>query len=210
VVLIGLVVCMPWHWTTRAILLVIGFVPVFYGYHVVRAVVTDLSFTLGKTRGTSVIYNCWGQFFLAGLGILLFRYYAYKKGKTEIFLSPAGALTGLAAGGAAASAGGFVFVHGLLPAITSVLTPRGTDFYNAQLTISTMPYFQFFILFFLVWSGTKNALEKLQQSGIGSLLLLAFMVFVTGAIELFGLSPHIGSLKFGIILFPFLVCAFME
>jgi len=199
VVLMAIIVCMPWRWRTKVSVLIIGFIPVFYGYHLIRAVLTAISFALGESKDTSIIYNCYGQFFLAGLGILLFWYSEYADRQDSAFIIMGRITKGLFAGSTAAVVGGLLFVNGLLPFLISLFSSSKNTYYNFQLTISTMAFFQFFILFVLIWSNRTTTFEKIKPSIYGSAGLLIFMIVLIGLIEVLDLSPHIGILKIVII-----------
>lgn len=205
VVLIAVLTCLPISWKKKLFFGGIGFIPVFYGYHLMRAVLTAASFAVGNSRETSVIYNCYGQFFLLFIGIILMWYHENTPSPDRFFISFKRAVTGLVAGCAAGIAGGRLFNHTIIPLLFRVGGFSQTDYYNHQLTISTMPYFQLFAVFVLIWSRTGSPWLKIVQSGFGIILLYLFMIFLTGTIQGFHLFPHIGILKFAIILVPFLI-----
>lgn len=210
VILMAVVISMPWRWSTRIIILLVGFVPVFYGYHVIRAVLSVISFSFGASKDTSVIYNCYGQMILAGLGLVIFWYSMFRRQNPSYGVAARKILIGIISGSMAAFGGGWVFLKGIVPWIATVTGWIRADYFDDHLTISTMPYFQFFILFALTGSDMAAIAGKLKTTLYGTLVILVFMITLLAGIEILDLSPHIGILKTVIVVIPFVVYYFVK
>ena len=213
VILAALVFALPWPWRVKLPVLILGFLPVFYLYHLLRAVATALSFALGQGKQDSSIYQCFGQFVLAGTGILLFRLEEQKgrdrKKRQGRIPQLAGMVWVILLAGAGAAAGGWLFNQVLIPRMMEMIGHlTGTAdsiYYDFQLTISTMAYFQCFILTALLAGNQRPWLENITAGAIGTVLLFIFMTVCFLLIETLDLFPHVGILKTLIVAVPFLI-----
>ena len=204
VVFVAVVFAWPTHWWKRSAIILLGFVPFFYVYHLFRSIL--VSITLGfQPKEVNFIYNFYGQTLLT---IALFAWVAYSwcsKQKTISYgkflrLFMASGLMGVVA----ALGLGWFALHIIIPFLTNRISGSPLLSYNPDQIISTMTGLQVFIWLSLV--GITPGLgwaKKLISTLLGILVALIGLIGVVVLIEIFQLAPHKGVLKAAVILLPF-------
>ncbi|MFH1155220.1 MAG: exosortase/archaeosortase family protein [Pseudomonadota bacterium] len=209
VILFAIVFAWPCSWKRRILIGLLGFMPVFYLYHLIRSLTIASSFAMGASRDHSLMYNCYGQIVISLVGIACLKIHlglatpgAYCTwGKKTAALG-----TGMVLGCLTSLAMGRILYSSVLPWILTLVKDQGTGYYDPQMTVSTMAYFQCFIFNFLVWSDAPlSPWRKLAASTAGTLILAATMLAMVAGIEALGLTPHTGILKGIVIILPFFV-----
>ncbi len=206
VLFFGILTAWPCSWKKKVLIALGGFVPVFYIYHLVRALATAFSFLPGATKANNVIYNCYGQFVLAIVGMaccLSHQRSGGRWGAGRRWLSSI--LAGVAAGTVASLVGGKMTMGYVLPGVLKLIFHGSIEYYDPQMTIATMAYLQFFIYYFLVWSAPGEVAGKWVPAGVGSLVILPLVPVGVVVNEILGFSPHVGLLKLAVVGFPFLL-----
>ena len=204
VLFVAVIFAWPTRWWKRSVIILVGFIPFYYLYHLIRA--TLISLTLGiQSSEVNFAYNFYGQIFLS---LTLFALVAYfwcstKKsisyGKFFLLFLTSALIAAIAVSGA-----GWLARHLLIPFLTERITGSTALSYNPQQAISLTPDFQIFIWVSLV--GLTPGLTRTRKLLIGfSGVLIAMIAFAAGvaAIETFHLAPHIGLYKLSVILLPF-------
>lgn len=206
VLIVAVVFAWPARWWKRVLILLLGFVPFFYVYHLVRALLISISLST-QPNEINLAYNFFGQVFLT---ITLFAWVAYLWCSKEnsisygrffgLFLK-----SGLIALVVALGLGWFGR-HILIPFLASRITGSTALSYDPQQTISSMADLQTFIWISLVGTtpGLSHA-KKWFSSSLGALAALAVLATVVAFIATFQLAPHVGLFKFVVILPPFAV-----
>jgi exosortase/archaeosortase family protein len=206
VVFVAVVVAWPGRWWKRALVILIGFLPLFYGYHLLRAILVSLSLGI-QSKEVNFAYNFYGQLLLV---IALFTWTAYLWSSTlksisyKRFLFLLVPSTLIAA--SVAMGLGFLMRHTMLPRLTAWIS--GTPFlsYDPEQMVSLMVDLQIFIWISLI--GSTPGLSPTKKGWFALLgLLAAFLALVVATllIELFHLTPHKGMFKLGVVLLPFAV-----
>ncbi|MBD3309501.1 hypothetical protein GF348_24190 [candidate division KSB3 bacterium] len=210
VLFVAVVLAWPMHWWKRAIIILLGFIPLFYGYHVLRAVL--IAMTLGiQSKEVNFVYNFYGQMLLT---IAFFAYVAYfwcSKIQSVsyrrfflMFLPSA-----LIAFGVALGLDG-VMHHFLIPYVTVRITGSTHLSYDPEQSLSLMLPVMGFIWISLV--GATPHLTWLRKGGIGILGIVFALLVTVGLmviIEVFHLVPHKGLFKLSVLLLPFAVYFFL-
>ena len=204
VVFVAIAVAWPTRWWKRAVIILIGFIPFFYGYHLIRAILVSLSLGI-QSKEVNFAYNFYGQLLLV---IALFVWTAYlwcfslKSISCRKFLylfAPSG-LIGLSL---ALGLGG-VMRQFLIPFLTMQISDAPLLSYDPEQMVSLMFDLQVFIWLSLI--GSTPGLPLTRKCWFALLgILAAFLVVVVAVllIEVFHLSPHKGMFKLGVVLLPF-------
>ena len=204
VVFVAAAFAWPTQWWKRGMIILLGVVPFFYGYHLFRAVL--VSVTLGfQPKEANFVYNFYGQAFLI---MALFAWVAYSwcsKRKTISYGKFLGLFGVSCLIGVAVALGlGWFALHLIIPFLTHLISGSTVLSYNPDQAISTMAGLQIFIWLTLVgttprlgWSG------KWLASLLGILAALTILMGTVVLIETFQLAPHKGFLKTAVILLPF-------
>lgn len=206
VVFVAVVFAWPTNWWKRGLIIILGAVPLFYLYHLIRVLL--ISLTLGfQPKEVNFVYNFYGQTLLT---ITLFALVAYSwcsKQKTisygkflRLFL-PSALIAVMVALGL-----GWFALHFIIPFLTNHISGSPLLSYNPDQAISTIVDLQVFIWLSLV--GTTPGLawsEKWLVGLLGVLVTLAGLIGLVVLIEIFQLTPHKGFLKAAVILLPFFV-----
>jgi hypothetical protein len=193
----------PARWWKRLLVIFLGFIPFFYGYHLVRAVL--LSLTLGfQTKEVNLVYNFYGQAFLVLFLLGFLGYYrcavqremSCGKYLRQVFISCLIALP-------VAFGMGWLSSHGLTPWLVKIVSDRAVLAYNPEQAVSTMPGVWTFIWLVLVGSTPHLAIKRKMVFGFSG-VLAAFILYATIVIlfEIFHLAPHKGLLKLFVTILP--------
>jgi exosortase/archaeosortase family protein len=206
VVFVAIVFAWPANWWKRGVIILVGFVPFFYGYHLIRVLL--ISVTMGfQPKEVNFVYNFYGQI---SLTIALFALVAYswcsKQKKISygkfLRLLVASALIGVVV----ALGVGWLARNIIIPFLSTRISGPPLLSYDPEQAISTMTDFQVFIWLSLV--GTRPGLGWSKKLLVGLLGVLAALAGLTGIVvlfETFRLAPHKGLLKVAVILLPFAV-----
>ena len=206
VVFAAVVFAWPTNWWKRGAIILLGFVPFFYVYHLFRAIL--VSAALGfQPKEINFIYNFYGQTILT---IALFALIAYSWCSKRKAISYGKFLRLFAVSGlmgiVAAFGLGWIALHIIIPCLTNRISGSPLLSYNPDQTISTMTGVQVFIWLSLV--GITPGLgwaEKGIAGLLGILAALLCLICVVLLIETFQLAPHKGFFKIVVILLPFVV-----
>lgn len=197
----------PAAWWKKLLIILLGFIPFFYLYHLLRAVL--IAATLGiQTKNANLVYNLYGQIMLSlALMALIGFIWKSKRGEKISYRKLLGNFfRGAAAGILLGFAAGFAARQIIVPFVTQSINHLNGLTYNPQQTISLMPDLQLFVWVTLMWLTPGWSLsKKLFNSCLGAIgVLFIFSAFIT-TIEIFRLTPHVGLIKLGVILLPFLI-----
>ena len=206
----AIVFAWPAAWWKKLLVLGLGFLPFFYLYHLLRAVL--IAANLGfQSKKASVIYNLYGQVMLslALFAVIAFFWKSKKEGLSYVKLFGnfiKGGILGVLLGVGLGS----LMRRVLIPLLTEAISGVKQLSYDPQQSISLMPDLQLFAWVTLIWlTPGLTRFKKMAFSGIGALVVLAvFSGFVT-LNEIFRLTPHVGLIKLGIVLMPFLIYVFL-
>ena len=193
----------PARWWKRLLVIFVGFIPFFYGYHFVRAVL--VSFTLGfQSKEINLVYNFYGQslLFLFFLGFLGYYRCAVRKEMSYgkyLGQSVCACLLALPV----AFGLGWLNNHGLTPWLVGMVSDKGGLAYDPEQAVSTMPAVWTFIWLVLVGSTPHLAIKRKIVFGFSG-VLGAFVLYTAIVIfvEIFHLAPHKGLLKLFVIILP--------
>lgn len=206
VLFVAVVVAWPTRWWKRAVIILIGFIPFFYGYHLLRAILVSLSLGI-QAKEVNFAYNFYGQLLLV---IALFVWTAYlwclslksiSCRKFIYLLAPSGLIALSLALGL-----GWVIRRFLLPFLTMQISDAPLLSYDPEQMVSLMFDLQAFIWISLIGSTPGLALTK--KCGLALLgITAAFLVVLVSVllIEIFHLSPHKGMFKLSVVLLPFAI-----
>ncbi|MCP4577372.1 MAG: hypothetical protein GY846_13940 [Deltaproteobacteria bacterium] len=204
VLLTAVVFAWPAKWWKRFLVILLGFIPFFYVYHLLRAVLVSLTLGL-QTKNVNLVYNYYGQVFLVLFLFGVLAYFkcsrqnvmSYKKYLAQLALSCLVALP-------AAALLAWLANHWLTPLLLRGISGSTVPAFDPEQVVSTMLPVWAFIWLALV--GTTPDLALLRKSLMGlmgvlvALLLYALIVIL---FETFHLAPHKGLLKLFVILLPF-------
>ncbi len=206
VVFVAIVFAWPTNWWKRGVIILVGFVPFFYGYHLIRVLL--ISITMGfQPKEVNFVYNSYGQILLT---IALFALVAYSRCSKQKTISYGRFLRLLVTSGlvgvAVALGAGWLARNIIIPFLTTRISGSPLLSYDPEQVISTMTDFQVFIWLSLV--GTRPGLGWSEKLLVGLMGILAALAVLTGIVVLFEtlkLAPHKGLLKVAVILLPFFV-----
>jgi exosortase/archaeosortase family protein len=204
VVFVAVIFAWPTRWWKRGLIILLGFIPFFYLYHLIRVIL--ISVTLGTQSGeVNLAYNFYGQIVLS---LVLFAFVAYfwcstKKsisyGKFFVLFMTSALIAALVVSGA-----GWLARHLLIPFLTERITGLTALSYDPEQAISFTLDLQIFIWISLV--GLTPGLTWARKLLMGfSGVFIAMIAFAAGvaAIETLYLTPHKGLYKLSVILLPF-------
>ena len=193
VIFVAMAFAWPTNWWKRGMIILLGFIPFFYVYHLFRAIL--VSFTLGfQPKDVNFVYNFYGQ---ALLIIAFFALVAYLWCSKQKAISYGKFLALLAAssliGVVAALGMGWFALHIIIPFLTNRISGSPLLSYNPDQIISTMTDLQVFIWLSLVGITPELGRSKKCLAGLlGILAALAALIGVVLLIETFQLAPHKG------------------
>jgi exosortase/archaeosortase family protein len=205
VFLAALIFAWPVAWKKKIPVLVLGCIPFFYFYHLLRAIV--IFATLGlQSRETNMAYHLYGQMVLS-LFLLLIIAVQQPGQRPSCSGNQWGRrlLKGLVVG-IVLGVGAFFLANDILsPMITRTITGRPCLSHDPQQTISLMPFLQTSIWTALMWIRPNlTPIRRWAGASAGILVILLLFAGVVLFLETFQLSPHVGLSKLGIVLLPFL------
>ena len=204
VLLAAVVFAWPARWWKRLLVIFLGFLPFFYGYHLLRAVLVSL--TLGfQPKGMNLVYNFYGQVFLIlfMLGALAYvrctrqNVMTYGKYLRQCALACLMALP-VALGAA------WLSNRWLTPRLVGMVSDATVLAFDPEQAVSTMPAVWTFIWVALV--GSTPHLTTARKIGYSlSGVLAAFILYAAIAMlfETFHMAPHKGLLKLFVVFLPF-------
>jgi exosortase/archaeosortase family protein len=201
----------PGAWKKKLLIIFLGFVPFFYAYHLLRAML--IVATLGiQTRENNIAYHLYGQVMLALFLLVLAAFFRDSRPDSASTHKPAWRLLIGGAVGVVLGVGAVFLSNGILaPLLTRAISGTRELSYDPQQTISLMPGLQVFIWTTLMW--IIPGLES-RKKWIGVCLgiigtFLIFAGFIT-VVEIFRLTPHVGIVKLGVVLLPFLIYGILK
>lgn len=184
-----------------------GFIPFFYVYHLLRAIL--IIATIGiQTRENNIAYHLYGQIMLS-LALLVFAKFSWRykpPDQPSAQRSMGRLLMGMATGFVLGLGMVFLANRVLAPLLTGAITGSKELSYDPQQTISLMPGLQVFIWTTLMW--ISPGLENLKKwIGVCLGIIGAFLIFAgfIALVEIFRLTPHVGIVKLGVVILPFLI-----
>ena len=204
VLFVAVVVAWPARWWKRALVILTGFIPFFYGYHLFRAILVSLSLGI-QSKEVNFAYNFYGQLLLV---IALFVWIGYlwcfshKSISRRRFLTlfvPSSLLGLLLALGL-----GWTVRRFIIPFLTGWISGAPLLSYDPEQMVSLMVDLQIFIWVSLIGSTPGLPLARkcwLSLSGIISAFTVAVIAVIL--MEVFHLSPHKGMFKLAVVLLPF-------
>lgn len=203
VILAAVVFAWPAGWWKRLLVILLGFIPFFYGYHLIRAIL--LAMTLGaQSKEINLVYNFYGQVFLFLFLLSVLVYYrcsrqeamSYGKYLRQSVLACLVALP-------VAFGLGWLNKHGLTPWLVKMVSDRAVLTYDPEQAVSTMPEVWTFIWLVLVGSTPHLTIKRKMVFGFSG-VLAAFILYAAIVIlfETFHLAPHKGILKLFVIILP--------
>ncbi len=204
VLLAAVAMAWPARWWKRGLVIILGFIPFFYGYHLLRAVLVSLTLGL-QAKDVNLVYNFYGQVFLV---LFLFGGLGYFRCSREKIMSYGNYLlqfvfSCLVALPAAVLLG-WLAHHRLTPLLLNEISGATVLAFDPEQIVSTMLSVQTFIWWVLV--GTTPNLtpaKKSLLSLLGVLVFPALYVLTVMLFETFHMAPHKGLLKLFVILLPF-------
>ncbi|MDA3834804.1 MAG: exosortase/archaeosortase family protein [Spirochaetales bacterium] len=200
----AMVFAWPNAWKKKLLIIFLGFIPFFYVYHLLRAIL--IVATLGiQAKEYNITYHLYGQIMLSlFLLVIASFFWRHKQPSTPKMM---GRLLIEGAMGIVLGLGTVFWANRVLaPLLTEAITGTRELSYDPQQTISLMPGLQVFIWTTLMWIIPElKKLEKCIGVGLGIIgALLIFAGFIT-IVEIFQLTPHVGIVKLGVVLLPFLI-----
>jgi len=204
VLFVAVVVAWPARWWKRALVILTGFVPFFYGYHLLRAILVSISLGI-QSKEVNFAYNFYGQLILV---IALFAWaaylwcFSYKSISCRRFLTlfVPSSLLGLSL----ALGLGWLMRHLIISPLTGWISDAPFLSYDPEQMVSLMLDLQVFIWVCLIGSTPGLSLARkcwFALLGIAAAFLL--LVVAVLLIEIFHLLPHKGMFKLGVVLLPF-------
>ncbi len=204
VLLAAVVFAWPARWWKRLLVIFLGFLPFFYCYHLLRAVLVSL--TLGfQSKDINLVYNFYGQVFLIlfMLGSLAYVRCTRQKVMTYGKYLPRSALACLLALPVAFGVG-WLSNHGLTPWLVGMVSDATVPAFDPEQAVSTMPAVWTFIWLALVGSTPHlTTARKIVFSLAGVLAVFILYAGIVMLFETFHMAPHKGLLKLFVILLPF-------
>jgi hypothetical protein len=204
VLLAAVVFAWPAKWWKRFLVIFLGFIPFFYGYHLLRAVLVSLTLGL-QTKNVNLVYNFYGQVFLMLFLFGVLAYFkcsrqnvmSYKKYLAQLALSCLVALP-------AAAFLAWLANHWLTPLLLRDISGSTVPSFDPEQVVSTMLPVWAFIWLALVGTTPDLALPRKSLMGLmGVLVALLLYALALILFETFHLAPHKGLLKLFVILLPF-------
>jgi len=206
---VAVVFAWPTRWWKRLVIILIGFVPFFYLYHLLRALLIAVTLCI-QPKEVNFAYNFYGQIMLSTAGFAWAAYFwcsikkviSYKR-YSALFLTWAliAAVTGAGVG--------WLARHILVPFLTERMAGSTALSWDPEQAVSLTIDLQIFIWVSLM--GSTPGLIKIKKASfslIGIAIALVFFTIGVAAIETFQLAPHKGMCKLFVILMPFAVYYF--
>lgn len=206
VLFVAVVFAWPARWWKRFLIISLGFIPFFYLYHLIRALL--IAGTLGiQPKQMNFVYNFYGQLFLCAaiIGWMAYFWCSAKKSLSYRRFS-ALFLTSAPIAAFAGSGIGWLARHTMIPFLTQMIAGSISLSYDPEQAVSLTPDLQIFLWISLV--GTTPGLKTARKGLFSALgILAALFVFTMGvaAMETFHLAPHKGLYKLLVVLTPFAV-----
>ncbi len=204
VLLAAVVFAWPARWWKRMLIILLGFIPFFYGYHLLRAVLVSL--TLGvQSKDVNLVYNFYGQVFLILFMLGALAYVRCTRQKTLSYgkylrQSALACLMALVA----ALGVGWLFDNELTPWLVRIVSGTSNLAFDPEHAVSTMPAIWTFVWLALVGSTPHLATQrKIMLGALGLTALLILYAAIVILFETFHMAPHKGLLKLFVILLPF-------
>lgn len=208
VVVMAMAVVFAWpiRWWKKGVILILGFLPVYYTYHLMRTIFVFVSLP-GGTKKDNFIYNFYGQVILA-VGVLFFAAYwwvserrltTYKRFLPHVITVSVASLL------IAVLLGSWTRAF-LIPWMMHWIKGVPDLTFDPQQTLSRMVDFQAFLWLALLWSTPVLSIrKKYYGSALGLLGILLCFAGTVGLLETLDLAPQLGLLKISAIAFPFAV-----
>jgi len=205
VLLAGGVFALPMKWWKKLLIILIGFWPFYYAYHVGRTFTTALSVSGGTSVVHSIFFSSFGQLVLILFCFLMVGYHDHrrsgKKGFARfllIFIAASALCIPVAYGL------GEFYKTFFLPWLTQWINDSPRLYFDGMESLSRMLEFQAFIWVALMCITPGLALRQRIVRGIVGLGGVFLNCFLTvGFIELFHLKPDVMPLQFWIVIVPF-------
>ena len=193
----------PARWWKRLMVIFLGFIPFFYGYHLVRAVLVSL--TLGfQSKEVNLVYNFYGQVFLFLFLLGGLAYYRCSRQKTMPYgkylrQSVVACLVALTV----AFGLGWLNDHWLTPWLVKMTSDGKVLAYDPEQAVSTMPAVWTFIWLVLAGSTPHVTIKRKMAFGFSGVLAASILyAAIVILLETFHLAPHKGLLKLFVIILP--------
>ncbi len=204
VVFAALVVAWPSPWWKRALIVLLGFIPFFYLYHLIRAVLIALTLGIHSKEG-NVVYNLYGQ---ALLILALFTGVGYAWCIKRKSISCRRLLYGLLVSGligfAVAGGLGWVMRCSVIPLLTGMISNTSVLAFDPEQMVSRMFDLQIFVWLSLIGlTPTISVKTKMTIAGIGICVAFLDTALAVALMEVFQLQPHKGLFKLAVVLLPF-------
>jgi exosortase/archaeosortase family protein len=203
VLLVAVVFAWPAKWWKRLLVIFLGFIPFFYGYHLFRAVLVSL--TLGfQTKNVNLVYNFYGQVFLVLVFFGVLGYLRCSRQKVMSYPKYLRILTFSCIVALAVAAGfGWLANYAILPWLVEGVSGSMALSYDPEQAVSTMLPVWVFIWLALVGVTPNKPLPGKSVMGLlGILVALALYVVTIILFETFHMAPHKGLLKLFVIFLP--------
>jgi len=204
VLLAAVVFAWPARWWKRLLVIFLGFLPFFYGYHLLRAVLVSLTLGL-QSKDMNLVYNFYGQVFLV---LFMLGALAYVR-CTRRKVMPYGKYLGRSALACllalpVAFGVGWLSNLGLTPWLVGTVSDSAVLAFDPEQAVSTMPAVWTFIWLALVGSTPHLTTARKIVFGVSG-VLAAFVLYgaIVMLLETFHMAPHKGLLKLFVILLPF-------
>ena len=206
VLFVAIVFAWPIRWWKRFLIIFLGFIPFFYLYHLIRALLIAMSLGI-QPREFNLAYNLYGQIVLC-MAILGWTAYFWCSRKRPVSYKRFSTLFLIDILIAALIGSGFGWVarHTMIPFLTERIAGSTFLSYDPEQAISLTLDLQIFL-----WVSLVGVTPGLKMAKKGLLIVLgivvALSVFTIGvaAIETFHLVPHRGLYKLLVVLMPFAV-----
>ena len=203
----AIVFAWPAKWWKKLLILVIGFVPFFYLYHLIRAVLISTSMGFNEKQ-TDIVYNLYGQVMLAlALFAITANIWKHKWEQISYISMLCNFLKGMAIGIFLGVALGQIGRRIFIPHLTSGFNGH---FYDPQQSISLMPDLQLFVWATLLWlTPGLSPTKKWITVVVGAIAILIIFSAILVINTIFRLAPHVGLIKLGVVIVPFLIYTFL-
>ncbi len=206
VLVAAIIFAWPAKWWKRLLVIFLGFIPFFYGYHLIRVILVTL--TLGfQTKEGNLVYNLYGQVFLMLFLLGAVGYYRCTVQKSVpygkyLWQIGVWGLMGLFVAYALSrfSDGWFT------PWLLQVFSGRTALHFDPEWVISTM--LPVWALLWVVLIGATPAIalnRKIILMVLGVLTAAVLYGAIVALFETFNMAPHKGLLKLFVIILPAVV-----
>ena len=206
VVFVAIVFAWPTRWSKRIAIILLGFVPFFYAYHMVRAILISMTLS-AQSKEVNLVYSFYGQILLCTAFFALVAYYWCSRRKSISYRKFLALFVVSSLFGALIASGlGWLGRNIIISSLSARITGGGQLSYDPEQVISLMLNLQVFVWLSLV--GPTPGLGWIKKGLFGLLGLVGALTVLIAAvvlIETLRLAPHKGLLKFGVVLLPFAV-----